>query len=135
MATEDFAKLFTPEEANELIPRLEALVRKLQTNAAQARARAAEAGPSADLEQLSRSDPVIRTAMREMSKIAEEIQDLGCFLKDIDLGLVDFPGEVNGDTVFLCWQYGESRLVAWHPIDQGFSSRKPLPGGPKVYLN
>jgi hypothetical protein len=135
LATEEFAKLFTPDEANELIPRLEALVRKLQANAAQARSRAAEAGPSADLEQLSRSDPVIRSAMREMSKIAEEIQDLGCFLKDIDLGLVDFPGEVNGDTVFLCWQYGESRLVAWHPIDAGFGSRKPLPGGPKVYLN
>ncbi len=135
LATEEFAKLFTTEEANELIPRLEVLVRKLQASAAQARARAAAAGPSANLEELSRSDPVIRTAMREMSKIAQEIQDLGCFLKDIDLGLVDFPAELNGDTIFLCWQYGEPRLVAWHPIDEGFSSRKPLPGGPKVYLN
>lgn len=135
MATDEFAKLFTADEANQLIPRLEALVRKLQANAARARARAAEAGPSADLEQLSRSDPQLRTAMREMSKIAEEIQDLGCFLKDIDLGLVDFPGEINGETIFLCWQYGEPRLVAWHPIDEGFSSRRPLPGGHKVYLN
>jgi hypothetical protein len=135
LATTQFAKLFTPEEANELIPRMEALVRKLQANAAQARARAAEAGPSANLEQLSRTDPLLKAAMREMSKLAEEIQELGCFLKDIDLGLVDFPGEVDGDPVFLCWQYGEQRLVAWHPIDEGFSSRRPLPGGPKVYLN
>lgn len=135
MATDQFSKLFTAEEANELIPRLEVLVRKLQANAARARARAAEAGSPADLEQLSRSDPVLRTAMREMSKIAEEIQGLGCFLKDIDLGLVDFPGEVDGDTVFLCWQYGEARLVAWHPLDEGFGSRRALPGTPKVYLN
>ncbi|HEV3111555.1 MAG TPA: DUF2203 domain-containing protein [Candidatus Binataceae bacterium] len=135
MATNQFAKLFTEQEANELIPRLEALVRKLQANAAQARARAAQAGPSADLEALSRSDPPMRAAMREMGKVAEEIQGLGCFLKDVDLGLVDFPGEVNGDTVFLCWQYGEPHLVAWHPIDEGFGSRRPLPGGPKVYLN
>jgi hypothetical protein len=135
LATNQFGKLFTEQEANELIPRLEALVRKLQANAAQARARAAKAGPSADLEQLSRSDPSMRAAMREMGKVAEEIQGLGCFLKDVDLGLVDFPGEVNGDTVFLCWQYGEQQLVAWHPIDEGFGSRRPLPGGPKVYLN
>jgi hypothetical protein len=135
LATNEFAKLFTAEEANELIPRLEAMVRKLQANAAQARARAAEAGVSAKVEQLSRTDPLLRTALREMSKIAEEIQGLGCFLKDIDLGLVDFPAEINGDTVFLCWQYGEPRLVAWHPIDEGFGSRRPLPGGQKVYLN
>ena len=135
MATTQFAKLFTEPEANELIPRLEVLVRKLQANAAQARARAAEAGPSADLEELSRSDPSMRAAMREMGKVAEEIQGLGCFLKDVDLGLVDFPSEVNGETVFLCWQYGEPHLVAWHPIDEGFGSRRPLPGGPKVYLN
>ena len=135
MATTQFAKLFTDQEANELIPRLEVLVRKLQANAAQARARAAEAGPSADLEELSRSDPSMRAAMREMGKVAEEIQGLGCFLKDVDLGLVDFPSEVNGETVFLCWQYGEPHLVAWHPIDEGFGSRRPLPGGHKVYLN
>ncbi|HKD67710.1 MAG TPA: DUF2203 domain-containing protein [Candidatus Binataceae bacterium] len=135
MATNEFEKLFTAEEANQLIPRLEVLVRKLQANAAQARARAAEVGTSANLEELSRSDPKLRNAMREMGKVAEEIQGFGCFLKDIDLGLVDFPGEVNGDTVFLCWQYGEPRLVAWHPIDEGFGSRRPLPGGHKVYLN
>jgi hypothetical protein len=135
LATNEFEKLFTAEEANQLIPRLEVLVRKLQANAAQARARAAEVGTSANLEELSRSDPKLRNAMREMGKVAEEIQGFGCFLKDIDLGLVDFPGEVNGDTVFLCWQYGEPRLVAWHPIDEGFGSRRPLPGGHKVYLN
>jgi hypothetical protein len=135
LATNQFAKLFTEEEANQLIPRLEALVRKLQASAGRARGRAAEAGPSANLEELSHSDPLLRAALREMSKIAEEIQGLGCFLKDIDLGLVDFPGEINGDTVFLCWQYGEPRLEAWHPIDEGFGSRKPLPGGRKVYLN
>jgi hypothetical protein len=135
LATNQFAKLFTEEEANELIPRLEALVRKLQASAVRARGRAADAGPSANLEELSRSDPLLRAALREMSKIAEEIQGFGCFLKDIDLGLVDFPGEINGDTVFLCWQYGEPRLVAWHPIDEGFGSRKPLPSGRKVYLN
>jgi hypothetical protein len=84
---------------------------------------------------MARSDPLIRAVMREMSKAAEEIQDMGAFLKDIDLGLVDFPCDVEGETVFLCWQYGEPQLVAWHPIDEGFGSRRPLSGTRKVYLN
>jgi hypothetical protein len=135
LASNQFAKLFTIDDANDLIPRLEALVRQLQANAQQARERAAAAGAQADLEALSRSDPVIRSVMREMSNAAQQIQDLGAFLKDIDLGLVDFPGEVEGETVFLCWQYGEPRIVAWHRTDEGFGSRRPLSGSRKVYLN
>lgn len=135
MASNQFAKLFTVEEANDLIPRIEALVRRLQANARQARERAAQAGTKADLEEMSRSDPLIRAVMREMSKSTQEIQDLGAFLKDIDLGLVDFPGEVDGETVFLCWQFGESQIIAWHPISEGFGSRRPLSGSRKVYLN
>ena len=135
MASKQFAKLFTVEEANELIPRLEVLVRKLQTHAEQARERAAQAAGPSDLEVLSKSDPVLRVAMREMSKAAEQIQGFGCLLKDIDLGLVDFPGQVEGETVFLCWQYGEPQVATWHPIDEGFGSRRPLSGSRKVYLN
>ena len=135
MASYQFAKLFTPQEANELIPRLEVLVRKLQASAKQARERAAQAGERANLEEMARSDPLVRAVMREMSKAAEEIQDMGGFLKDIDLGLVDFPCDVEGETVFLCWQYGEPQLVAWHPIVEGFGSRRPLSGTRKVYLN
>jgi len=37
--------------------------------------------------------------------------------------------------VFLCWQYGEPQLVAWHPIGQGFASRQPLAGTRKIVLN
>ncbi len=135
MASKQFAKLFTAEEANELIPRLEVLVRKLHAHAKQARERAAQAAGPSDLEALSKSDPVLRVAMREMSKAAEQIQGFGCLLKDIDLGLVDFPGQVEGETVFLCWQYGEPHVAAWHPIDEGFGSRRPLSGSRKVYLN
>jgi hypothetical protein len=139
LASNEFTKLFTVEEANELIPRLEVLVRKLQTQAKRARDRAAEkmteAGESADLEQITRSDPLIRAAMREMSKMASQISGFGCLLKDIDLGLIDFPGEVENEVVFLCWQYGEPQVVAWHPVDQGFAARQALTGSRKVYLN
>lgn len=70
-----------------------------------------------------------------MSEIAGQIEELGCFLKDIDQGLVDFPCEVGNEIVFLCWQFGESRVIAWHPIEGGFGDRKPIPGARKAYLN
>ena len=69
-----------------------------------------------------------------MSEIASEIQEMGCFLKDIDQGLVDFPFLIEAerptrrdDVVFLCWQYGEQRVVAWHSVESGFGSASHFP--------
>jgi hypothetical protein len=54
------------------------------------------------------------------------IQELGCELKDIDMGLVDFPALREGRVVYLCWRYGEDRLRYWHELDAGFAGRQPL---------
>ncbi len=67
---------------------------------------------------------------RARSKLAEATQafdDMGIVLKDIDLGLVDFPADHAGKTVFLCWRAGEPRIHSWHPVDKGFAGRRPLP--------
>lgn len=136
-----FDKLFSEEEANELIPRLEILMRQLQMQATSLRAR---------IEELSVDDPsILHSAMSEivgrypelrsfatnMADAAAQIESFGCILKDIDLGLIDFPYDAGDDIVFLCWQFGESRVVAWHSVDTGFSERQPLPGAPDRYLN
>lgn len=139
MAAEEFSKLFTVEEANRLIPRLELIVRTLQEQAQVVRVRVGELAEttdtSPDIEQLSRTDPMVGNAIREISDHAQMIEEMGCFLKDIDLGLVDFPTEIGGEIVYLCWQYGEPQLVAWHPVGEGFSSRQPLAGTRKIFLN
>jgi hypothetical protein len=136
-----FDKLFSEEEANELIPRLDILMRQLQMQATSLRAR---------IEELSVDDPsILHSAMSEivgrypelrsfatnMAEAASQIESFGCILKDIDLGLIDFPYDAGDDIVFLCWQFGESRVVAWHSVDTGFSERQPLPGAPNRYLN
>ena len=136
-----FDKLFSEEEANELIPRLEILMRQLQMQATSLRAR---------IDELSVDDPsIVHSAMSEivgrypelrsfatnMADAAAQIESFGCILKDIDLGLIDFPYDSGEDVVFLCWQFGESRVVAWHSVDTGFSERQPLPGAPDRYLN
>ena len=136
-----FDKLFSEEEANELIPRLEILMRQLQMQATSLRARIEELSvddPSILHSQMSEivgRYPELRSFATNMAEAAEQIESFGCILKDIDLGLIDFPYDAGDDIVFLCWQFGESRVVAWHSVDSGFSERQPLPGAPNRYLN
>ena len=56
-----------------------------------------------------------------------EIRELGVEFKGFDTGLVDFPGEVEGKPVLLCWQLGEESVQYWHEEDAGFAGRQPLP--------
>jgi hypothetical protein len=136
-----FDRLFSEEEANELIPRLEILMRQLQMQATSLRARIEELSvddPSILHSQMSEivgRYPELRSFATNMAEAAEQIESFGCILKDIDLGLIDFPYDAGDDIVFLCWQFGESRVVAWHSVDSGFSERQPLPGAPDRYLN
>jgi len=63
---------------------------------------------------------------REMVACAGEIQALGAIVKDLELGLVDFPSLRDGEEVLLCWRVGEEEIGFWHPVDEGFSGRRPL---------
>lgn len=53
-----------------------------------------------------------------------EIDSIGVQVKDIDIGLLDFPCEVEGRTVLLCWKMGEPSITHWHGTDEGFAGRK-----------
>ena len=61
-----------------------------------------------------------------LRKLAEEINDSGIILRDLERGLVDFPTLWEGREVYLCWILGESDIQFWHEIDTGFSGRQPL---------
>ncbi|HKN12509.1 MAG TPA: DUF2203 domain-containing protein [Candidatus Binatus sp.] len=136
-----FDRLFSEEEANELIPRLEILMRQLQMQATSLRARIDElsvADPSimhSAMSEIVGRYPELRSFAANMADAASQIESFGCILKDIDLGLIDFPYDAGDEVVFLCWQFGESRVVAWHSVDTGFSERQPLPGAPNRWLN
>jgi hypothetical protein len=148
LARHRFEKLFSPDEANELIPRLEVLIRDLQVQASVLRKRVNDLArfddklSDIDLPDVIARYPELQPIAARMSEIASEIEEMGCFLKDVDQGLVDFPflidaseADEDDQVVFLCWQYGEPRVVAWHAIDSGFSERHPLPGASKPLLN
>jgi hypothetical protein len=54
------------------------------------------------------------------------VQELGCELKDLDQGLIDFPSYRDGKLVYLCWKRGEPKIEFWHDIESGFGGRQPL---------
>ena len=61
-----------------------------------------------------------------MINLVNGIQANGCIVKDIETGLVDFYFSNNGELAFLCWKYGEQRIKHWHPVDEGFKTRRPI---------
>ncbi|HEY7675893.1 MAG TPA: DUF2203 domain-containing protein [Candidatus Methylomirabilis sp.] len=134
------ARHFTLDEANRLLPRLEPLLRGLveQRRALrerqqilsefQARARG-NGGVSRGPEVLAARQAAKRLTAQIRQGI-EEVQALGCVVKDLDMGLVDFPAIRNGVEVYLCYRLGEDRIAFWHGTDEGYAGRKPLADEP-----
>ena len=65
----------------------------------------------------------------------ERIHATGCIVKDLDIGLLDFPSRLNNEDVYLCWRLGEDRIRFYHRQDEGFSGRKPIDPRDADYQN
>lgn len=129
------SQLFTLSEASKLLPRLQAILLELQEKkhvldrlqeqigALTGRASGNGHLLAKDLGEKSREAEALST---QMNKQLEEITSMGCELKGIDEGLIDFPCERDGRVVYLCWKLGEERIEWWHDVDTGFAGREPL---------
>ena len=62
----------------------------------------------------------------EFYKELEKLEAIGCVLKDLELGLVDFYCKFESRDIFLCWKFGEKTLEAWHEVNSGFAGRKAI---------
>jgi len=56
----------------------------------------------------------------------DKIHSTGCIVKDLEVGLLDFPARIEGEDVYLCWKLGEDRIRFYHRQDEGFAGRKPI---------
>ena len=65
----------------------------------------------------------------------ERIHSTGCLVKDLDVGLLDFPSRMNNEDVYLCWKLGEDRIRFYHRQDEGFAGRKPIDPRDAGYSN
>jgi hypothetical protein len=62
----------------------------------------------------------------QLKAAMEKIEEAGCLVKDLDIGLVDFPTLLHGEEVYLCWKLGESGIHYWHGVHEGFQGRKAI---------
>lgn len=71
-------------------------------------------------------DDAIAKTMERLEKEIQKLEDLGCVLKDMNTGLIDFPAVRLGMRVWLCWKLGEEGVAFWHGLHEGFAGRKPV---------
>jgi hypothetical protein len=126
---EQHDRLFTLAEANGLIPQLNSRLTSVkQAKAALVRTREdiRKASARAEYGGGSTVGPLYITSLHQVSVNIRAIQDLGVLVKDLDMGLCDFPHLRDGRIVFLCWKLGEQEIRWWHEITTGYKDRCPL---------
>ena len=61
-----------------------------------------------------------------LKHVLKTLEQIGCLVKDLDVGLIDFPALYRGKEVYLCWRMGESDIGYWHATDEGFAGRRAI---------
>ena len=125
-------KLFTVEEANDLLPvvrpklqKIQKLYEKLEAFRDSARTAAASAAEFGGGGMEGGTNYV--KSLYEIGKLTTNLGDLGIQLKDYSRGLIDFPSMREDRVVLLCWQLGEAEEIEWwHELEAGFIGRQPL---------
>ena len=124
-----FQKLFTVEEANALLPRLQELLLDVGRYRDALREKAPHLEPilkAAATNGGGRVGSEYGVEAYNLYLAIERIRSEGVLLKDLEMGLLDFPHERDGRVVFLCWHPPEERVAFWHEIDAGYPGREPL---------
>ena len=124
-------KLFTVEEANKLLPEIRIIFdefkdrKKIFFELKEEVFELTEIVDSEEYrsEELSNKERILLATSKEIEHLFRELANLGCIVKDIDNGLVDFISIFQGKKVFLCWKQGEDSVSWYHDMHTGFSGR------------
>ena len=124
-----FQRLFTVEEANALLPSLRAILDEVALHRDALRERAPHMEPileAAPGNGGGKAGSEYSVEAYNLYVAIDRIRELGVVLKDLDIGLLDFPHEREGRVVFLCWHPPEESVKYWHDLDAGYAGRQPL---------
>jgi hypothetical protein len=128
---------FTLDEAETLLPVLESLLRTaidgkklieaVDTELQELAHRVfLSGGLRVNIVQMARRKAEREKTIQKVKDALAEINATGVQVKDVDIGLLDFPCQVEGRTVLLCWKLGEKGITHWHSPSEGFAGRKPI---------
>jgi hypothetical protein len=126
---------FTVEQANRMLPLVRRIAADIVRDYRSWQDAVAAFELAASTSTAAEPDPRALQLQREAQRFAADIDGyvreltaLGVECKSLDLGLVDFPGEVAGEPAYLCWKLGEPAVEWWHRRDTGFAGRRRLDG-------
>jgi len=129
------SRTFTLDEAQDLLPVLESLLRTCIDGKKLIESVDAEfqvlahriflsGGMSLNVVNLAQRKAEREKTFQRVKDAMSEIDAIGVQVKDLDVGLLDFPCEVDGQTILLCWKLGENAITHWHGVSEGFAGRK-----------
>src|ERR1700704_4791807 len=130
-------KTFTLKEAHELLPVLSSLLKRSMDGKGVIEEVEKElqdlkhrimlsGGLMVDIPKVARRRAERDKAFQDIKDTLAEIDAIGVQVKDLDMGLLDFPCAVEDEIVLLCWKYGEDKIEFWHGMEEGFRGRKPI---------
>jgi hypothetical protein len=131
------AKIFTLEQAQNLLPVLKSLLKRAMDGKSVIEQVDKEfqdlkhrillsGGLFVNVAGMARRRAQRDKSLQEIKDAVAEINAIGVQVKDLDIGLLDFPCKVEDEIVLLCWKYGEEKIEFWHGVEEGFAGRKPI---------
>jgi hypothetical protein len=128
----DTRRSYSIEEANALIPQVRAVLlqlaveqRRLDASHAEMHRQLDANGDPGSASEAVRREAEVAEIREGMRTLLVHLGEMGVELRDLEMGLVDFPGERDGAPVWLCWRLADPRVAFWHRSDEGYASRRP----------
>ena len=122
-------RYFTLQEANQALNLIRPWMDEVQAIRLKILKNQPEAWPAIEKSAGNGGNRALSNMVQDFEKFDElihQIQATGVLIKDVNLGLLDFPALKDGREVYLCWQYGEGEIAFWHEIEAGYAGRQPI---------
>ncbi|MBN2116808.1 MAG: DUF2203 domain-containing protein [Anaerolineales bacterium] len=122
-------RYFTLQEANETLDTIRPLMEDVQQIRRKILEDQPEAWPAIEKSAGNGGNRALSNMVQDFERfdaLIHRIQQAGVLIKDVNLGLLDFPALKDGREVYLCWQYGEGEIAFWHEVEAGFAGRQPI---------
>jgi len=133
-------RFFTLEQAEKVLPDVDSAIRRVMSLKAEYEVLQSEwqsfserlvatGGMRVDRSRVMEQKNSREEAALALKQAVDKVHEFGCVVKDLDIGLIDFPTLFQGEEVYLCWKLGEAGIRFWHGVNEGFRGRKPIDSG------
>ena len=123
------SQFFTLEQANEALKLIRPLMEGIQAIRQRILASQPEAWPAIEKSMGNGGNRALSNLVQDfelLDALVHRILETGVQIKDVNLGLLDFPAWRDGREVYLCWKFGEGDIAYWHEVDAGFAGRQSI---------